>query len=168
MANLCGIEIVRVTITSRQDVVGVTSLARNAPETARAIEDRRLLQRHTLILVAGKASEERASPGITSVFLKPMHLFDYEGKNKAKDLISRWTALTGGSVGADLEQWEHRAESVFADDCIWGAVCRIASMLDAAKMIDGEKALSGAEVNDILAQLIQTEKREAFSREAFG
>jgi len=168
MADLCSIEISRVTITSGQDVVGMMSTPCHAPDSAQAVEDRRLLQKHVLILLAGRAAEERACPGITNVVLRPIHLHDYHGPNRANDLISRWTVLTGESVSAELELWEHRAESAFADDCLWGAVCRIAFMLDAAEKVDGEQYLTGAEVRDILARLIPNEKREAFTKDVFG
>lgn len=169
MAYLCGIKFSRVAIMpGGPDPGGVTSLLGRLPASAETSENLRLLQKRVLILVAGKAAEEKLWPGITNLLVAPIHLHDYVGECGAYELISRCTGLTGGAVNAELEHWERRAGKVFVDDCILGALCRIASMLDAAEMVDGEKHLDGVDVSDILAGLIPNERREALSKDAFG
>jgi hypothetical protein len=165
MADLCGIRVSRVSCQAQSGRV-FPFLPFDPPHSAQTAEDLMLLQKHVLILLAGKAAEERALPGITNV--RQAHLYDYYQSGGARDLISRWTTSTWES-GTELALWERKVESVFADDCVWRAVCQVVSMLDAAETVDhGEKSLDGVEVHHVLARLIPSEKRKAFRECAFG
>lgn len=165
MAFLCGLGFSRVAITPGQQLVGLLSLDCKAPLSSQTLEEKEQLQKHILILLAGRAAEERYLPGITCPTLWPMHIFDYEGPDKARVLVSRLTP--GENPGMELESWERQTEKVFADDCIWGAILQIASMLDAAEAVNGEKYLDGRKVNEILTQIIPSEHRAALYEKAF-
>lgn len=166
MADLCGIRVSRLIAVSGLSEEGITFLQFDPPHSAQTAEDLMLLQKHVLTLLAGKAAEERALPGITNV--RQAHLYDYHRSGGARDLISHWTTSTCEG-GTELASWERKAKSVFADDCVWNAVCQVASMLNAAGTTDhGEKSLDGVEVHHVLARLIPSEKREAFRKCAFG
>jgi hypothetical protein len=58
-----GIEVSSVVVRAGHHLVGVTSTPCFPPDPAVTAEDSRLVKKHVLILLAGKAAEERALSG---------------------------------------------------------------------------------------------------------